>query len=442
MNQPVSVAIETRPPIYTSKRVLFYFITAAIGLSYILIMSQWDYSLHISSGEMPEEMPGIIGINNMQGALGKALLGTVGIVLLLLPSNYNRHYRVGPLFFFVGYLSLCYLSFIWSAHTEQTVRRLLVLGIYIVGILGTVRHLSSRQLLDSAIVVSLIIISLGLVVELNLGTFTPLQSSYRFTGTMHPNSQGSICAILVLASYCRLRDDSNKWIFWATLFIGILFLFLTKSRSNIFSCILALYLSSFWNTSPRSKQLLFLLPFTFVCMSILTISFSAPELLARFDLLVNFGRDLDTADIFSLHGRIPLWVSLKDYILQRPLLGFGYHGFWTADMMAFYKANIMTWANSGHSVIIDLLLQVGVIGTLLYGFSVLSVLYWVMKDCSFKGRPEDFFTFAILVQAIVLGLLESILLTPHTFGAFVTSVALFNCCIIKENKSITEVPKY
>ena len=60
-----------------------------------------------------------------------------------------------------------------------------------------------------------------------------------------------------------------------------------------------------------------------------------------------------------------------------------------------------------------------------------------MGQRSFKrqiqGVSHRVLTFALLVNAIILGLLTSQLLNPDHFVAFVVSIALLNCCIIKEN---------
>ena len=436
MNRPENILIGTRSPTDTSNNLLVYFITFAVGFAFILIQTRWGFTVAESSGDLPGKMPGIIGVNNMQNAIGKALLGIVGGLLLLLPSNKKYHFRPVPLIFFSGYLFFCFSSILWSTDTDLTIRRLLVLLIYLVGILGTVRHLSTRQLLDSAVVISLTFITLGLTAEVIQGSFAPLLSTYRFSGTMHPNSQGAICAMLVLSAYCGMRQTgTNRWIYIAAFVIGVIFLYLTKSRSNLFGCAIALYLTSFWQTSFRTKQLLVLIPVLFICSAVLVASFANPDLLGELDVLINIGRDLNTYDIISLHGRVPLWILLKDYIIQKPLLGYGYHGFWTAEIITFFDVNALTWAESGHSVIIDLLLQVGFIGGLLYGLSVATVTYWVVRDCATKGKPAQFFTFALIVYAIFFGLLESTYLSPQSLGAFITSVALFNCCIIKERKN-------
>lgn len=435
MNQPENILIGTRSPSDTSGKLLFYFITLAIGLSFIFIQTRWGVSFAEPPSDMPAKMPGIIGVNNLQNAIGKALLGIVGGFLLLLPSQTKYQYRAAPLIFFSGYLFFCFSSIIWSVDTDLTIRRLLVLFIYLVGILGTVRHLSTRQLLDITVVISLIFVIFGLIAEISQGTFSPIQSTYRFSGTMHPNSQGAICAMLVLSAYCGLRQaGSNRWIYLAAFVIGIAFLYLTKSRSNIFGCAGTIYLSSFWKTSFRAKQLLVLIPIVFICTAILVASFANPDLLGDFDVLINIGRDLNTSDILSLHGRVPLWGLLKDYIIQKPYLGYGYNAFWTPEIIVFFDVNSLTWAESGHSVIIDLLLQVGFIGGGLYVLSVLTVLYWTVKDCATSANLEGIFTFALMIYAIIFGLLESTYLSPQSFGAFVTSVALFNCCIIKANK--------
>ena len=436
MRQSDKMSIDINTLSSTSSQIPVWLITLIIGLSFILIQSKWDASLIESFSMTPKEMPGVTGIANLQPALGKALLGLFGGILLLWPSYKSFQYRLTPLLFFAGYLSFCFASVLWSAEIKLTIRNLLTMMFFIAGILGTVRHLSTRQLIDSAIVIAFMFIALGLTAEIVHGTFIPLHSNYRFAGTMHPNSQGTVCAILVLATFCSLKQtEPKRHLYLAAMIIGVLFLCLTKSRSNIFGCFLIIYLTSFWKSSFRIKLLLIFMPLNFVCLAVLTASFFGFDFLEGFSGLINVGRDLDTSDIASLNNRIPLWINLKFFFLQRPLLGYGYHGFWTPDMAELFFNEFGWIIPDGHSVIVDLLLQLGIMGFLLYGLSVLCVFYWIVIDCITNGTPSGFFTFTMILLAITSGLVESDFMDPKSFGAFVTSVALFNVCIVKKEKS-------
>ena len=79
------------------------------------------------------------------------------------------------------------------------------------------------------------------------------------------------------------------------------------------------------------------------------------------DLTSSLGRDS------TLTGRTGVWAELLPVALQRPIVGHGFGGFWT------YQTRWFTYSiGSAHSGYLDLLLNIGFVGLLIFSMFLLS----------------------------------------------------------------------
>jgi O-antigen ligase len=83
----------------------------------------------------------------------------------------------------------------------------------------------------------------------------------------------------------------------------------------------------------------------------------------------------------EFNGRLPIWTLMVDKVSERPWFGYGYAGFWTSDEAMVILTN--TWAAStasegirfnAHNGYLDMVLQLGFSGLLLYLLSFLTCL--------------------------------------------------------------------
>jgi O-antigen ligase len=80
---------------------------------------------------------------------------------------------------------------------------------------------------------------------------------------------------------------------------------------------------------------------------------------------ISMGREDN--EVESLTSRLPLWEQLLgEFVSRRPLAGHGYGAFWTPDNITDV-ADTQGWSPGyAHSTYVDLLLSIGLIGTLLF----------------------------------------------------------------------------
>jgi len=77
-------------------------------------------------------------------------------------------------------------------------------------------------------------------------------------------------------------------------------------------------------------------------------------------MLVEFlGRDM------TFTGRTPLWSTLIDLGLQRPLFGYGYGGFWIPERIELIRDRVNLIFRIGHNGFLEIFVEGGFVGVLL-----------------------------------------------------------------------------
>jgi exopolysaccharide production protein ExoQ len=132
----------------------------------------------------------------------------------------------------------------------------------------------------------------------------------------------------------------------------------------------------------------------------------------------------------TLTGRTEMWPYAIDNIFQRPVLGWGYFGFWTpANPVSLSIAQEIarlhdTWyiapIPNAHNTLLEALLEVGILGTTL--IVVLYVRYVIVAMRCFKGPAKHLglSSLMLLVGLLILGFSEVMLLS-----ASIISTGLF-----------------
>jgi O-antigen ligase len=314
------------------------------------------------------------------------------------------------------------LSVAWADNTALTVRRVGVLLLLSLGGIAVAERFSIRDIIVFAFFSCGLIISIGLVAEIALGTFEPLNSEYRFAGVMHYNPTGMHAAVLLISSISlvQIKKTGKLW-YLAVAIAAFAVLFLTKSRTAFASGFFAA--SALVALGPSRSRWLAII---YCAVLILLGSFFVFG-----DELINFGKNffflgrVKEEEIFSLTYRIPIWKACLPYIAERPLLGYGYNSFWTQQHTLAISAQAMQqWTvPHSHSGYIEIILGLGIVGT---GVYVLILVLGIARSIQFYKASGNYgyaFTCAILIWLSMNMLLEAINTHPH-IPNFITIVIL------------------
>jgi exopolysaccharide production protein ExoQ len=403
-------------------------VTLILCAAFVSSDFDWYISTYPSYSVSAAEIEARIEVGSPIRRMAMTAIGLLGASLLFLwPSPYRRTFRCRALLLLGFYIAVCYASIVWSNVPVLAAKRLVILGFCIFGILGIVRHLAADNLMKMALIIGLVFLAVGLMAEINLGSFQPFSGDYRFAGTMHPNGQAAVCATLTIAAWCSAKGAGRAKVFYLLLFaIGFSFLLLTKSRSSLIGCVFAVYAVSFLGSTSGLRKFLAVGPPIAICAVLLTVSFLGFDVGGELDQATYMGRDAVTSNANSLNGRVPLWEHLVEDVLQQPLLGYGYQSYWTAERITDVSSEMNWIIPDAHSVPLDTLLQVGFIGAIGFGLGILSCVWRLVHRCLISNTPALSFALAMALYAMVVSMLESNFTDLSRFESFMAFSALIH----------------
>lgn len=315
-------------------------------------------------------------------------------------------------------------SAMWADDMGMSLRRSMLPAFMLLAALGVGRHWRPERLCLMAVFLGLAFIAVGVITELRVGTFLR-GDAYRFSGTLHPNSQAISCMAALLGSVCLYLGGARWKRMWLVVAaFALVMLLLTKSRTGAFSLLAGMMALFFWRASPRRRVHMMLAGGMLACLVLLVLLLVAgadPEDSALD--VARMGREQDVGEVSSLTGRIPIWRELYWYIAERPLGGYGYGGFWTGDRVYELSA-ILDWEFShAHSLYFEALLNVGIIGLSIGGMLALAGMRRAAAAARQTDNPGFLFLLTWLWIGAIHGVAEPSFIQPE-FATMLSMVGL------------------
>ncbi len=384
-----------------------------LAVFYFATPYQLFKSVGLQEGGVVEQIEkGVLTGGNLLRSVALIVLGITGVFALLSGQR-------SPLVIQRGTLSICILVFLsyaffsisWAQDKLLVVKKLLVLAMFSVAALALATRIRFPELVRLIFLVSGTTLLLGLACEIALNGFHPFDLRYRFGGVLYPAEQAWNCILFLLSSAAMLYIQPQRRVFYSLAFmIALVFLVLTRSRAPVASSLFAVMVM-FYLHLPKSKHA----PVALLSIAILIFGLSLTYLLVGEtfpDYLQNailLGRD--TTHAGSLTGRIPLWSACIAYLIESPVYGYGYHGFWTPQhVIAISQTSIWFLANS-HNTYIEIALSLGVPGAILF---VLIIFFGIRRSYRlFKATGATHYAFAL---ALLLWLSLNMLFESLTMG--------------------------
>lgn len=324
------------------------------------------------------------------------------------------------------YVSMALASPAWAEDPSLAIRRAGVLLVLFLGALATTARFSLIRIAALAVCVCGFTLFISLVVELASGTFGPFDETWRFSGVLHPVTQGWNCGLLVIASLALAGGvPRSRWRLICLALAAFLFLGLTRSRMPLVSTVLAAgVLGAF--TSLGTRKLTFAVAYVLIaCASFLWF--------VLFILGGNFGRtagmvgamgrgDEATSTLGTFTGRQELWDQELSYAAKRPILGYGYNAFLDPSNVASLS-KVTGWVpTSAHSGFIGALLGLGIVGA---GIFVLVLALALKRSLSLARQgPNAAFAAAVMIWLCCNLFLESPIIMDPTFPTFICLAVL------------------
>lgn len=390
------------PPELTRSLLLAALVVGGVFLitEHNLFISQaQDYTQ--DAAEMLETVQG----GNALRRLAFLSLAGLGVGLLVASRQAARCRPTLPGMLMAATIALAFLSVLWSHDRGLCVRRLFVFGLTLVGMFGVARRFTLKELCFFALIVSLSCAAIGVACELALGTFRPWSGDYRFSGTVHPNTQGAYLAVLCFSALCLSVADAPRrnW-YWAILGAGLVLLVLTKSRTSTMGVLASLGCVGLMLSPLRLRVMTPLLMIFLAASGLLVLLLAGVDADALIAKVAFMGRQEDTE---SFSGRTTIWPVVQRYIDQRFWLGHGFESFWNAESIEAVSAECEWGVREAHSAYRDLLLSLGVVGLTMYLLTVLSGMCAAFAEFVTRREVCALFWVGMVLNGLFNGMFES-----------------------------------
>jgi exopolysaccharide production protein ExoQ len=130
------------------------------------------------------------------------------------------------------------------------------------------------------------------------------------------------------------------------------------------------------------------------------------------------GRDMTFTD------RVPLWNVLMEFVLQSPLIGYGYGGFWTPDRARAVAAQTIA-VTEAHNGYLEILLAGGLIGIVLFALVLARTVLNIQQNHA-TDYEYGVLRLSLFVLALVTNVTESCFIRERDLMTIVFFVIVFN----------------
>jgi O-antigen ligase len=306
-------------------------------------------------------------------------------------------------------LGIVFLSIVWSDAPSVSIRQSVALmGTTLFGIYLATRYRLKEQLHLLGWVFGIAAV-LSLIFAIALPSYG-LQNGQSWQGIYHhKNLLGRIMALGVVTFLLNAQAQrSYRWLCWGgvALSTGLLLLSNSKTSWALLAVSIAFLLVY------RILRLYYKLAVPVLSIALIAAGGLFIMAVAQAEAIVgSVGKDL------TFSGRTELWSLVIPKIQNRFWLGYGYGGFWrgwsgeSADIW-FLEPWLPKHAHNGY---IDLWLEIGVIGLVIFAIGMLLVLYRATLWVSFTRTAEYLLPLAFLNFVLLYNLTESVWLLQNTF---------------------------
>lgn len=235
----------------------------------------------------------------------------------------------------------------------------------------------------------------------------------------HKNELGYMMAwSATVFLHLALSETKFRWQRLTIFGLAICLIILSRSTTSLMIVVTVISLLPLYKLSTNNNYKLQIIMISFVLMLLVSGSiliFGNAE-----SIVGASGKDL------TFSGRTDLWEPLFNQILERPLFGYGYAGFWDSPLASNLRLT-HEWASNSHNGFFEILLDVGIVGFFIFAIGFIRFIYMALyRVVSVGKKPEDFLPMQMLAILIIVNISEARLLTPswNWFMYLTTSLTL------------------
>ncbi len=208
----------------------------------------------------------------------------------------------------------------------------------------------------------------------------------------------------------RPTKGQRVW-YWLGLIISALLVVMSNSKTGLLIFMMMIVLIPIFQKM-RSRHYL-ALPM-FVC-SMLVLTMVTLFLAGNYEeILLGLGRDP------SLSGRTEIWEAMGEKIMQQPITGYGYNGFWLAregeSLDIWYRSKDLP--PQGHNGYLNLSLDLGLVGLGLFLVSYFKAFQRSFIWLRWTAGPEGLMPILFFSVMLIYNMTEEVLIANANFNAF------------------------
>ncbi len=208
----------------------------------------------------------------------------------------------------------------------------------------------------------------------------------------------------------RPTKGQRVW-YWLGLIISALLVVMSNSKTGLLIFMMMIVLIPIFQKM-RSRHYL-ALPM-FVC-SMLVLTMVTLFLAGNYEeILLGLGRDP------SLSGRTEIWEAMGEKIMQQPITGYGYNGFWLAregeSLDIWYRSKDLP--PHGHNGYLNLSLDLGLVGLGLFLVSYFKAFQRSFIWLRWTAGPEGLMPILFFSVMLIYNMTEEVLIANANFNAF------------------------
>jgi exopolysaccharide production protein ExoQ len=339
----------------------------------------------------------------------------------------------------VSIVVLALTSVVWSIDKSATLHLGATLAFTTLFALDLSMSYSIKRQLELLCIALILIVTLSVIVEIFLPGVIPADA---VEGGWHgvfsfKNNFGRVICLTVVA--CFALFGRSKFLQWLVFMSGITLSALSKSAGSVGYMILLvgsilLWPLLKWRPKPRA--------FAIVVLSI-------AALCAVYYVSQNFTQVLAMADKDPhMTGRVDLWQAAIPYVQAKPLLGYGYAAFWTYDSQPARRIREMVhWdgAPHAHNAYIDLALNLGALGMLIYFVAYFIVArdafrFFLNGTEGYRKWPLSYLAFVLLYQFTESGIIGGNNILWILFASLAFSLSLTKYQVTLETALTMPIP--
>ncbi len=237
----------------------------------------------------------------------------------------------------------------------------------------------------------------------------------------HKNNLGSMMVLNSLTFFSLPKDNSTLYK-WVGFICSLVLMLLSTSKTSLVLSFLLILIMWFYKKFRWQGTM----SVVFVDIGVLILGCVAVVVLTYWiELLTGLGKDP------TLTGRTPIWGAAIARLMERPLLGYGRDAYWAPKSKYAVEAGkaIGGWTPPhGHNGLVDLALDVGLIGLSLFLICYFTAFARSLKRAYAARNPEILFPLAYLTFLAMNNVTESYLLRGANvyWVLFITVVLTIN----------------